>query len=134
MTELIITEKPSSAEKVAYALADGKPVKKKNKQCTYFELKRGSKVILVTSAVGHLYGLVEKNKGGWTYPVFEIVWEASYKGSKELYYVKDYIDTIALLAAKAEEFTVACDYDVEGEVIGTLISCALPAKRKTLTG
>ena len=118
MAELIITEKPSSAEKVAYALADGKPVKKKNKQCTYFELKRGNQSILVTSAVGHLYGLVEKNKGGWTYPVFEIAWEASYKGSKELHYVKDYIDTITLLASKADEFTVACDYDVEGEVIG----------------
>ena len=45
MTELIITEKPSSAEKVAFALADGKPVKKKNKQCSYYELKHNVRLI-----------------------------------------------------------------------------------------
>jgi len=118
MTELIITEKPSSAEKVAFALAEGKPVKKKNKQCSYYELKHNNKNILVTSAVGHLYGLAEKNKGSWTYPVFDIVWEPTYKTSKEAHYVKDYIDTITMLATKAEEFTIACDYDIEGEVIG----------------
>ena len=118
MTELIITEKPSSAEKVAFALAEGKPVKKKNKQCSYFELKHADKDIIVTSAVGHLYGLSEKNKGSWTYPVFDIVWEPTYKTSKEAHYVKDYIDTITMLSSKADEFTIACDYDVEGEVIG----------------
>ena len=118
MTELIITEKPSSAEKVAFALADGKPVKKKNKQSSYYELKHNNKSIIVTSAVGHLYGLVEKNKEGWNYPVFDVVWEPTYKTSKENSYVKDYVDTISMLASKADEFTIACDYDIEGEVIG----------------
>ncbi len=118
MVELIITEKPSSALKVAEALADTKPVKKKSKQSSYFELTHHKKPIIVTSAVGHLYGLVEEKKGGWTYPVFNIKWEPSYKMSKGLHYVKDYIDTIMDLAQKADEFTIACDYDVEGEVIG----------------
>lgn len=118
MTELIITEKPSSAEKVAFALAEGKPAKKKNKQCSYYELKHNNKDIIVTSAVGHLYGLAEKTKGNWGYPTFDIAWEPTYKTSKEAHYVKDYIDTITMLSAKADEFTVACDYDVEGEVIG----------------
>ncbi len=118
MTELIITEKPSAALKVADALADGKAVKKKNKQATYYELTHNKKPIIVTSAVGHLYGLVEANKNGWTYPVFDIKWEASYKSNKELKYVKNYIDNIANLVKTAEEITIACDYDVEGEVIG----------------
>ncbi|MEK6900467.1 MAG: DNA topoisomerase I, partial [Nanoarchaeota archaeon] len=118
MVELIITEKPSSAEKVAFALSEGKPVKKKNKQCSYYEIQHNNKPILVTSAVGHLYGLAQKSKGDWSYPVFDISWEATYKNSKELHYVKEYIDTITLLASKADEFTIACDYDVEGEVIG----------------
>ncbi len=118
MVELIITEKPSSAEKVAFALADTKPAKKKNKQCSYYELKHNHKNIIVTSAVGHLYGLAEKNKEGWGYPVFEVAWTPTYLTSKESGYVKDYIDTISLLAAKADEFTIACDYDIEGEVIG----------------
>ncbi len=118
MTELIITEKPSSAEKVAFALADTKPAKKKNKQCSYYELKHNNKNIIVTSAVGHLYGLAEKNKDGWGYPVFEVAWTPTYLTSKESTYVKDYIDTISMLAAKADDFTIACDYDIEGEVIG----------------
>ena len=118
MTELIITEKPSSAVKVAAALADKAPVKKKSKGGSYFEVIHNKKIIYVTSAVGHLYGLVEVDKKGWTYPVFNIKWDASYKSHKELKYVKGYIDTISMLAKKCDEFTVACDYDVEGEVIG----------------
>ncbi len=115
--ELIITEKPSSAKKMAAALADSTPKQKKNKQASYFELTHKGKEIIVTSAVGHLYGLAEKEKS-WKYPSFDIQWQASYKGSKDLAYVKVYLDTITMLAKKADEFTIACDYDVEGEVIG----------------
>ncbi|MBT4538685.1 DNA topoisomerase I, partial [Candidatus Woesearchaeota archaeon] len=117
MVELIITEKPSSARKVAAALADTKPVAKKFKSVPYFELKHKDKEIIVTSAVGHLYGLVEINKNGWTYPVFNIDWAPSYLNSKQDY-GKDYIAAIEKLTKKADEFTIACDYDVEGEVIG----------------
>ena len=118
MVELIITEKPSSAKKVAEALADGKAVQKKIKQSSYYELTHNKKPIIVTSAVGHLYGLVEEKKEGWKYPVFDIKWQANYEGDKDLKYVKDYVDTIVALSKKADEFTIACDYDVEGEVIG----------------
>ncbi|HLC91102.1 MAG TPA: DNA topoisomerase I [Candidatus Nanoarchaeia archaeon] len=118
MVELIITEKPSSAKKVAEALAEGKLDQKRSKQSSYYELTHGGKKIIVTSAVGHLYGLVEDKRNGWNYPVFDIRWESSDKSSKDLKYVKDYIDTITSLAKKCDEFTVATDYDVEGEVIG----------------
>src|SRR3990167_373821 len=118
MTELIITEKPSSAQKVAQALADGKLDQKRNKQCSYYELTHNKKPIIVTSAVGHLYGLVEDKKNGWNYPVFDIKWQDTSESSEDLKYVGDYIATIQTLAKKANEFTIACDYDVEGEVIG----------------
>lgn len=118
MPELIITEKPSSAQKVAEALAEGKPTKKKSKQSSYYEITRGKHKIYVTSAVGHLFNLGEKHKQGWTYPVFEIEWKPSYESLPDAKYIKDYIDTIAALAKKADSFTIACDYDVEGEVIG----------------
>lgn len=118
MVELIISEKPSAAQKIAEALSDGKPIKKKSKNSSYYELKHGNHKILVTSAVGHLYGLVEAKKQKWTYPVFEIKWEASNIASKDLAYIKDYIDTIAGLSKKVDQITIACDYDVEGEVIG----------------
>ncbi len=118
MTELIITEKPSSARKVAEALADSKALLRKKKQSGYYELTHNRKPIVVTSAVGHLFGLVEEKKHGWSYPVFDVKWEAAYKFSKNLQYVKEYIDTITEIAAKADEFTIACDFDTEGEVIG----------------
>jgi DNA topoisomerase I len=118
MTELIITEKPSSALKIAQALADGKPIKRKNKQCSYYELTHGNQDIVITSAVGHLYTLKETEDMKWSYPTFNIKWVASSSVSKELKYVKDYIDTISMLSKEANEFTVACDYDIEGEVIG----------------
>jgi DNA topoisomerase-1 len=129
MTELIVTEKPSSAKKVAEALADGKAIIKKSKQSQYYELTHDGKDIIVTSAVGHLYGLMEAKGKSYTYPVFDIKWEPSYKITKGLNYVKDYIDTISELCKNAKEVTVACDYDVEGEVIGLNI-VRFCAKRK----
>ncbi|MBS3169652.1 DNA topoisomerase I [Candidatus Woesearchaeota archaeon] len=118
MVELIVTEKPSSAKKIAEALADKKLIQKKSKQSSYYELTHNGKPIIVTSAVGHLYTLVEDKQNSWTYPVFDIHWEESSKTSPSLKYVQDYIDTITMLAKKADSFTVACDYDIEGEVIG----------------
>lgn len=118
MVELIITEKPSSAQKIATALADSKPILTKSKQSSYFTLTHKGKEIIVTSAVGHLYGLAEKENHHWAYPVFDIEWVPAHKMSSTLKYTKDYIDTISAVAKKADEFTIACDYDVEGEVIG----------------
>lgn len=118
MANLIITEKPSSAQKVATALADSKPVRKKHKGGFYYQLTHGGEEILVASCVGHLYGLAEKGKRSYEYPVYDIVWKASYLMSKDLNYTKDYIDTISDLAERADEVIIACDFDVEGEVIG----------------
>lgn len=118
MVELIICEKPSAAAKVAEALADRKPAKKSNKKVPYYELTHEGQEIIVGSAVGHLFGLKQKGKGGWSYPVFDIEWQPTYKVAKGLAYIKDYIDTLVALGKKASAFTLACDYDVEGELIG----------------
>ena len=40
MTELIITEKPSSAKKIAAALADSTPTSKKLKKVSYYQLNK----------------------------------------------------------------------------------------------
>ncbi len=119
MVELIITEKPAQAEKIANALADSKPTKKKINKAPYYEIKHNKKDILVGCAVGHLYGLKEiKNKNGWTYPVFNVKWMESYKIKKSSAFSKPYLEALKKLAKKADTFTVACDYDAEGSVIG----------------
>ena len=116
--ELIITEKPKAAEKIASALADGKMIKEIYKKVPYYKITRGKKDIVICSAVGHLYGLAEKDKKGWVYPVFDIEWVPSFEQNKGAKFTKKYFDTIKKLTKDADSFVIACDYDIEGELIG----------------
>ncbi|MFT4312460.1 MAG: DNA topoisomerase I [Candidatus Woesearchaeota archaeon] len=119
--ELIITEKPSAAEKIAHALADLKPDKKREGQVSYYEITHNKKPIIVACAVGHLYTVTEKEKSkGWTYPIFDLKWEQSSKVNKGSAFTSKYVSVIKKLAKDANEFTVATDYDIEGEVIGLM--------------
>lgn len=119
VTELIITEKPNSAKKIAAALAKGTPKQHKVGQVSYYELERDGKTVFVASTVGHIYGLDEKEKSKRTeFPIFEIEWKPSAEVSKGADYTKKYLDVLITLAKQSDEFTVATDYDIEGEVIG----------------
>lgn len=119
--ELIITEKPSSMRKIAAAIADGKPDSHKKYGVQYFTLTRNGQEITVVSAVGHLYTVAEKNKDGWKYPVFDIEWVPSADANKDAKYTRKYLKCITSLAKKADEITIATDFDIEGEVIGYTI-------------
>ncbi len=118
MTELIITEKPKSAQRIAEALADGKPLKKGEKGVYYYEITRGSKDIIVGCTVGHLFGISEKEKKGLKYPVFDVEWQPLYEINKDAAFSKKYFEMLKKLSKRADTFTVACDYDIEGSVIG----------------
>lgn len=118
MTELIISEKPAAAQKIAEAISDGKPIKKNNSGIPYYEVTRKGKKILVGCAVGHLYGLDSKTDNKWGYPIFDIEWKESSKVKKSSEFSKKYLDSLKKLSKDADEITVATDYDVEGEVIG----------------
>ena len=116
--ELIVSEKPQAAQKIAAALGDSAPKKKRTHNVNYFEITHEGKPIVVASAVGHLYGLGEKGGESWEYPVFETEWKPTYKISKAADYTKDYIKVLEELGADADEVTIASDFDIEGEVIG----------------
>ncbi len=118
MVELIITEKPKSALRIAQSLAEGKVVKESNKGVPYYKIIRENKDIIVACAVGHLFGLGEREKKKWSYPVFDITWKPNYEISKAAAYSKKYMETIRKLAKDANQYTIATDYDIEGEVIG----------------
>jgi len=118
MYELIITEKPNAAKRIAEALADGKAIKESHQGSPYYKLTHGKKDIVVACAVGHLYGLAEKEKKGWKFPVFDIEWKHIFETTKSSAFTKKYHSTIKKLTKNADEFTVATDYDQEGEVIG----------------
>ena len=113
--ELIITEKPQAASKIANAL--GSPKQKSGKGNSYYELTKNGKRIVVACAVGHLFTL-KQNVVGSGVPIFDVSWAPNYlikKGD----FTKKYYDTLLTLAKGAESLTVATDYDIEGEVIGT---------------
>ena len=115
--ELIVTEKPSTAEKIAAALADGKPIKKAKGGVSFYELSRGGKDVVIASAVGHLFTVAEKEKS-FKYPSFDVEWRLTADVEKDAEFSRKYASVIASLARKAAELTVATDYDIEGETIG----------------
>ncbi|MBU7046140.1 MAG: DNA topoisomerase I [Theionarchaea archaeon] len=103
---LIVAEKPKVALKIASSL--GKPEKLKRNDAPYYVVGD----IVVAPAVGHLYKL--KNAVPFSdYPLFEVKWIPI-----EVAYAKGYIKNLEFLAKKANVFVNACDYDVEGSVIG----------------
>ena len=116
--ELIVSEKPQAAEKIAKALADSPPKKVRELNVNYFVLKHNKKDLRVASAVGHLYGLGEKGGESWTYPVFSTEWKPLYVNNKNAKFTKDYIKLLEKLGKNASEVTIASDFDIEGEVIG----------------
>jgi len=112
--ELIITEKPQAAAKIASAL--GKSSHKNLNKIPYYEVKRNGEKIVVACAVGHLFTL-KQNKSGSDFPTFNISWIPNYLAIKKDY-TKRYYETILKLAKNAGRVTVATDYDIEGELIG----------------
>ncbi len=112
--ELIITEKPQAALKIAGAL--GTPTQKIHNKISYYELKRNNQKILVACAVGHLFTLKQKNSG-YQIPTFDISWVPNFLARKGDF-TKRYYDSILKLAKESSKITVATDYDIEGEVIG----------------
>ncbi len=111
--ELIITEKPQAAAKIASAL--GKVVKNIYQKVPYYEVDRNGKKIMVVCAVGHLFTLSQEKRV--PNPAFNITWMPNFLVRKKDF-TKRYYDTIKKVCKNAGSITVATDYDVEGEVIG----------------
>ncbi len=112
--ELVITEKPQAAEKIANAL--GKSARRNIHGVAYHEVDRNGRKILVACAVGHLFTLAQKTKNAGI-PVFDLYWVPNYLARKTDF-TKRYYDTILKLVKDAGSITIATDYDIEGEVIG----------------
>jgi DNA topoisomerase-1 len=117
---LIITEKPDAAKRIATALdEDGKAEKKFSGGVPYYRACRNG-LIVVVPALGHLYTVADPNKKGG-YPVFDYQWVPRYRAERGAGKVRGWIKVISALAEKAEEFVDACDFDVEGSIIGYCI-------------
>jgi len=122
---LIVTEKPDAARRIAQALdADGKPRGYKRNGVPFFVAQR-DKTIVVVPAVGHLYTVTQENGKRGAYPVFSFKWAPRYEAEKGAQQTRTWIETITSFAENAAEFIDACDYDIEGSLIGyTLLKFA----------
>lgn len=113
MTILIIAEKPNVANRIASSL--GTPKVQKRGRAKYFSVEE--KGIFVASAVGHLFSLRQARPID-KYPFFDIKWMPPSEYDAKMKYLDQYIEVLKELSEESEEIVNACDYDLEGSVIG----------------
>jgi len=116
MRKLIIAEKPNVAKKIAKAISQS-TARKQLGDVPYYVSKENGDEVVVAAAAGHLYGLVEEGDGR-EYPIFSIAWKPLYEVDKFKSYTKKYISALSTLSQGIEEFIVATDWDIEGEILG----------------
>ncbi len=117
---LIITEKPDAANRIASALdALGKAKRLLENGVPYYEAQRDEKIVVVP-ALGHLYTVSAGGKGR-NYPVFSYEWVPRYLSERGASRIRVWLRAIAKLAKEADKFIDACDYDIEGSIIGYCI-------------
>ena len=115
---LIITEKPDAASRIASALdAEGKAKKIVEKGVPYYMAKRSGDIVVVP-ALGHLYTIASKKRGKRSYPVFDFHWVPRYLAERGATRIRTWLKVISNLAESAAKFIDACDYDIEGSIIG----------------
>ena len=125
---LIITEKPDAANRIATALdEDGKPKKSVANGVPYYQAYRDGNLVVVP-ALGHLYTITSKQKGRG-YPVFDYQWVPRYQAERGASRIRVWLKVIAQLAKAAQGFVDACDFDIEGSIIGyTILKYACGSK------
>jgi len=115
---LIITEKPEAAQRIAQALDyRGKPEKDAERKVPYFRAHRDKELVIVP-ALGHLYTVVHEQGTRNYYPVFNFKWVPRYLAERNTKNIRTWVEVISRLAQNAAEFIHACDYDLEGSLIG----------------
>ncbi len=115
---LIVTEKPDAAKRIARALdSKGKPEKFEEDGVPYFRANRDRSLIVVP-ALGHLYTVVHERGRRNYYPVFNFKWAPRYKVERGAKNTRPWVERFSALSREADGFMVACDYDIEGSLIG----------------
>jgi len=118
---LIITEKPDAANRIAAALdTTGKAKKIVENGVPYYVARRNRDIVIVP-ALGHLYTVASEKKERGHYPVFSYHWVPLHLAKRGARRIRTWLETITKLAKDADAFIDACDYDIEGSIIGYCI-------------
>lgn len=109
----MIAEKPRAAAKIAEALGarsklsiDGVPV---------WVGKLGGKDVVIAPTAGHLFTLYTNERG---FPVFGYSWGPRWVYEPRSKHLVKFYRALKKLSPSAECYVNACDYDIEGSVIG----------------
>jgi DNA topoisomerase-1 len=115
---LIITEKPDAARRIAFALdAKEKPQRMEKYGIPYYVARRDREIVIVP-ALGHLYTVTEERGIKRNYPTFNFKWAPSYLAGRSARQSRIWVEAISKLSRDADAFIDACDYDIEGSIIG----------------
>ena len=122
-TTLVVTEKPDAALHVAEALSiKRKPKKVSVDGVPFYEVQKDEDRILVCSALGHLYAVAAKgNEARSQYPVWDFGWKPKHLAERGQRKQQKFIESISKVSKEADRFINACDYDIEGSLIGYTI-------------
>ncbi len=113
---LVIAEKPRAASKIATALGLKKKASLSGIPFWYGYFQ--GRYYVVASSAGHLFSLKSEGRG---YPVFEYRWVPRWEAEKGTLFLKKFYSVLSRLFRGARDYVNACDYDIEGSVIGYLI-------------
>lgn len=114
---LIIAEKPEAARRISEALDSKSKPRKTGRLVPSFLVRNGDSEILVTTALGHLYELTTRNRDRSIYPVFDYEWVPKYIVEKDRRLEK-WLDEMSKMNGNMDYYVNACDYDIEGSLIG----------------
>ena len=115
---LIIAEKVKAARKIAEALSYGKACVKRINKIPYWTFNINGELYIVAAAAGHLFGLRTLERG---FPTFSYEWTPLWTYEKSSKHLKSYHELLRRLCSNARFYINACDYDIEGSVIGYMI-------------
>ncbi len=124
---LVIAEKPRAAEKIARALGSSTARKIYVSRVPVWIVKWMGRDYVISSAAGHLYTLHSDTKG---YPVFDCRWVPRYLVDEDAKHTKRFLEVLEKLCRNAYLYINACDYDIEGSLIGYLIIAFLGDPRR----
>ena len=123
MQTLIVCEKPDAAARIARSLdQDADPRRIESQGVPFYESHNRKETILVCSAIGHLYAVDSKTHTSRRYyPIWDFDWKPKHLIDKKSARLSRWIQVISSLASNADHYINACDYDVEGSLIGYTI-------------
>lgn len=115
---VIVAEKPKAAYRIARALSGGAARRCEIYKVPYWVFRVDGNLYVVAPAAGHLFGLRTDERG---FPVFNYRWVPIFEAERGAEYTRRFYYALKKLLRGAREYINACDYDIEGSLIGYMI-------------